>query len=79
MARKVTPGELIDEEIERLRKSEAVKLAQKEQRLMYRRRKYLADLRWLEKRGKVLMEQGWTSDTIVLMFRDIPEDMEEKF
>ena len=65
--------ELIDAEIERLKKSEAVKLAQKEQRLMYRKRKYLADLRWLEKRGKALMAEGWTADTLELLFRDIPE------
>lgn len=73
MARKITPEELIDAEIERLKKSEAVKLAQKEQRLMYRKRKYLADLRWLEKRGKKLMADGWTQDTLELLFKDIPE------
>lgn len=75
MARaKFTPDDLIDAEIERLNKSEAVKLAQKEQRLKARKRKYLADLRWLEKRGKKLMEDGWTLDTLELLFRDIPED-----
>ena len=73
MARKITPEELIDAEIERLKKSEAVKLAQKEQRLLYRKRKYLADLRWLEKRGKALMADGWTLDTLELLFKDIPE------
>lgn len=73
MARKITPEELIDAEIERLKKSDAVKLAQKEQRLMYRKRKYLADLRWLEKRGKALMADGWTLDTLELLFKDIPE------
>lgn len=73
MARKITPEELIDAEIERLKKSDAVKLAQKEQRLMYRKRKYLADLRWLEKRGKALMAEGWTADTLELLFKDIPE------
>lgn len=74
MARKITPDELIDAEIERLRKSDAVKLAQKEQRLIHRKRKYLSDLRWLEKRGKALMAQGWTLDTLDLLFRDIPEE-----
>jgi hypothetical protein len=73
MARKITPEELIEVEIERLQKSEAVKLAQKEQRLLHRRRKYLADLRWLEKRGKALMAEGWTADTLELLFKDIPE------
>ena len=73
MARKIIPEELIDAEIERLRKSDAVKLAQKEQRLIHRKRKYLSDLRWLEKRGKALMAEGWTLDTLELLFRDIPE------
>lgn len=74
MARKITPEELIDAEIERLKKSEAVKLAQKEQRLLNRKRKYLADLRWLEKRGKALMAEGWTQDTLELLFQNIPEE-----
>lgn len=38
--RKITPEELVDAEIERLKKTDAVKLAQKEQRLLYRKRKY---------------------------------------
>ena len=75
MARKITPEELVDAEIERLKKSDAVKLAQKEQRLMQRKRKYLADLRWLEKRGKKLMADGWTEDTLELLFKQIPEDI----
>lgn len=76
MARgKITPEELVEQEIERLQKSPAVKLAQKEQRLRNRRRKYLADLRWLEKRGVQLMQEGWTADTLELLFKDIPEDL----
>lgn len=69
-----TPEELLDAEIERLKKTEAVKLAQKEQRLLNRKRKYLADLRYLEKRGKKLIAEGWTFDTLELLFRDIPEE-----
>ena len=72
-----TPEELVDAEIERLKKSDADKLAQKEQRLLNRKRKYLADLRWLEKRGKKLMADGWTADTLELLFKDIPEDATE--
>ena len=74
MSRKITPDELVDAEIERLRKTEAVKLAEKEQRLLYRKRKYLAQLKWLEKRGKKLMQEGWTLDTLELLFKDIPEE-----
>lgn len=43
MPRKITPDELVDAEIERLRKTDAVKLAQKEQRLRNRRQKYLSE------------------------------------
>lgn len=74
MQRKITPEELVDAEIERLKKTDAVKLAQKEQRLLYRKRKYLAQLKWLERRGKKLMADGWTLDTLELLFRDIPEE-----
>lgn len=74
MPRKITPEELVDAEIERLKKTDAVKLAEKEQRLLYRKRKYLAQLKWLEKRGKALMADGWTPDTLELLFRDIPEE-----
>ena len=75
MARRIpTPEELIDAEIERLKQTEEVKLAQKYQRLVNRKRKYMADLRWLEKLGKKLMEDGWSMDTIELLFKDIPEE-----
>ena len=74
--RRPTPEELIDAEIERLKQTDEVKLAQKYQRLLNRKRKYMADLRWLEKRGKQLMNEGWTLDTIELLFQDIPEEGE---
>lgn len=75
MARRIpTPEELIDAEIERLKQTDEVKLAQKYQRLVNRKRKYMADLRWLEKLGKKLMDEGWTMDTIELLFKDIPDD-----
>lgn len=72
--RRPTPEELIDAEIERLKQTDEVKIAQKYQRLVNRKRKYMADLRWLEKRGKQLMAEGWTIDTIELLFKDIPEE-----
>lgn len=77
MKRVITPDELVDAEIERLKKTDAVKLAQKERRLNLRKRRYLSDLRWLEKRGNKLMEDGWTLDTLELMFKDIPEPESE--
>ena len=74
MARKFTPEELLDAEIERLKQTDAVKLAQKERNLQMKRRKYLADLRWLEKRGKQLIAEGWTADTLDLLYKKITED-----
>lgn len=75
MARhRYTPDELVDAEIERLKQLDSVKLAQQEQRLRNRKRKYLADLRWLEKRGKQLMAEGWTADTLELLFQEVEED-----
>lgn len=75
MARhRYTPDELVDAEIERLKQLDSVKLAQQEQRLRNRKRKYLADLRWLEKRGKQLMAEGWTAETLELLFREVEED-----
>lgn len=49
-----------ESEIARLTKTDAVKLARREQRVKYRRRQVLYSLRALEKRGKQLMSQGVT-------------------
>jgi hypothetical protein len=76
MARKITPEELVDAEIERLKHTEAVKLAQKERRIQMRKRNYLSDLRWLEKRGKALMAEGWTMETLELLYKAISEEQE---
>ena len=51
----------IEREIERLRNSEAVKIAQAEQRYKYRRRQYCYQLRWMENRGEQLMAMGINS------------------
>ena len=72
--RRPTPEELNDAEIERLKQTDEVKLAQKYQRLLNRKRKYMADLRWLEKRGKQLMKEGWTMDTIDLLFDETQDE-----
>lgn len=75
MARRLpTPEELIDAEIERLKQTEEVKLAKKYQRLLNRKRKYMADLRWLEKQGQKLIKDGWTIDTIELLFKEMAEE-----
>ena len=62
----------VEKEIERLSGSEAVALARQEKRVKYKRRQYLYQLRWLEKRGKELQEQGVTKEELEML-----EDEEE--
>lgn len=57
MAKNLTDSE-VESKIAQLRTSPAVKLAQKERSLQMRRRKYLYDLQWLERRGKELAAAG---------------------
>ena len=54
----------VEKEIERLLDSEEVKLAKKEQRILYKRRQYMYGLRTMEKRGKQLAKEGITMDNI---------------
>jgi hypothetical protein len=54
--------EMVEEEISRLTQSPYVKLARAEQRIKYRRRQYLYQLRDLEKRGKKLESEGFNPD-----------------
>lgn len=56
--------EQVELEIERLRNSDDVKLAEKEIRIKIRRRRYMYNLRAMEKRGKELSKQGITLDNI---------------
>ena len=51
-------------EIQNLRDSDNVKLAQREQRIKYKRRQYLYQLRYYEKRGKQLAELGATLENL---------------
>ncbi len=64
MKRDFLTDEQVEMEIERLRNSERVKLANKEIRIKLRRRKYMYQLRFLEKRGNELCKQGITFDNI---------------
>lgn len=63
----------VETEIERLKQSSHVKLAQKERRLNYKRRMYLYDLRYLEKRGKQLAEEGATIESLESMIAEMEE------
>ena len=64
MRKEYLTDEEVDFEIERLRHSEDVQLAKIEQRIKMRRRQYLYQLRWYEKRGKELAAKGMTVDNI---------------
>lgn len=64
MKRNFLTDEQIEKEIERLTKTEAVKLARREQRLKYKRRQQLYTLRALHKRGEELLEAGITVENI---------------
>jgi hypothetical protein len=50
--------EQVEQEIERLRQSPLVALARREQRIRYRRRQFLYQLRDLEKKGRALEQAG---------------------
>ena len=67
--------EEVEQEIERLNRSEAVRLARAEQRRKYRRRQYLYTLRDLERKGKELMAAGITED----LLREMCSDTDTEF
>lgn len=66
--------EQVEAEIERLNQSEAVALARHEQRLKYRRRQYLYQLRDYEKKGKALMNAGITREMLDAQYKFCDED-----
>lgn len=74
MAKEWLTDEQVEQEIERLKASEAVKLARKEQRLKYKYRQKLYTLRVLEKRGRELMKQGVTLEALDILETSIDED-----
>ena len=60
--------EQVEKEIERLTQSPLVALARREQRLRYRRRQYLYQLRDLEKKGKALEKAGINMEVLNAMY-----------
>ena len=64
MAREVLTDEQVELEIQLLQASENVKLANRYERVMKRRRKYLYWLRQREKQGKALRELGITMEKL---------------
>lgn len=80
MANNWLTDEQVELEILRLQGNEDVRLAQKEIRIKSRRRKYMSQLRWLEKRGRDLRESGITPENMEeMLFGDpIPEGGENE-
>ena len=72
MAKDLMTDDQVVQEIERLKNSNHVKLAQKEIRLKYKQRKWLYQLRYLEKRGKQLEANGMTLENIEREIASIP-------
>lgn len=64
MKQDMLTDEQVEMEIQRLNQSPHVRLAQKEQRMKAKRRRWLYDLKWLEKRGKQLEAMGVTADNM---------------
>lgn len=77
MAKDFLTDEQVEMEIERLLNSEDVKLAKKEQRILYKRRQYMYQLRNLEKRGSQLADRGITMDNIESMLFGNTDDFED--
>lgn len=78
MAKELT-DEQVEMEISRLLASDEVKLAKQEVRIKYKRRQYLYQLRWMEKRGKKLMEDGITPENMEdVLFGGTLENMDQK-
>ena len=66
--------EQVEAEIARLNASEAVALARREQRLKYKRRQYLYQLRDLEKKGRALLDSGITREVLDALYKNCNED-----
>lgn len=77
--REFLTDEQVEQEIARLSKSEAVKLARREQRIKMARRQRLYTLRSLEKRGKELERAGITLEMLAGLeaLEAIQKEMEE--
>lgn len=65
--------EQVEEEIARLTSCEEVLLSRKEQRLKYKRRQYMYQLRQMEKHGAQLKAQGITLDNMEEMLYGVME------
>lgn len=67
MTKKPLTDEQVEVEIEKLKNSQFVKLAKKDEQIRYRRRQYLYNLRNYEKKGKELAKAGITMELLDAM------------
>ena len=66
--------EQVEREMERLRESPLVALARKEERIRYKRRQVLYNLRALEKNGKQLQAAGITMEMLQRLGDEVIDD-----
>lgn len=78
MAKEYLTDAEVELEIERLTACEAVKLARAEQRLKYKQRQYLYQLRWYEKRGNELIKLGVTAENIEDQLKELDQMHEQE-
>lgn len=64
MPKDIITDNQVEREIARLLESPYVKLAKREEQIRQRRRRYMYDLRCLEKKGKKLEEAGITLEML---------------
>lgn len=79
MAREFLTDEAVEEEIERLQASPLVALARKEERIRYRRRQYMYQLRQYEKKGRQLAAEGITMEYLNDLSACDPEEEGEMY
>ncbi len=75
--RKPITDEQVEKEIDKLKQSKAVKLAKQERRVKTKRRQYLYQLRWLERRGRELQAQGVTEEELELLEQEADNSEED--
>lgn len=75
--RKPITDEQVEKEIDKLKQSKAVKLAKQERRVKTKRRQYLYQLRWLERRGRELQAHGVTEEELELLEQEADSSEED--
>ena len=76
MAREFLTDAEVEKEIERLQASPYVKLSAKERQIKYKRRRYLYNLRLMEKHGRELEKAGITMEILNGIESEIPDGEE---